>query len=360
MNCLLCGQPPPLTENLCPDCFAQRTVLASLPEVVEVTHCPRCDALMRGPRWIDEPNLEATLAHLVEDHVSLDPRASKVSTEVKVIPQDPYSRGCQVTVQGEVEGVELATELECRLMLKRQVCPPCSRAAGGYYEAILQVRGLERMSSRRLDRIAAQLEARLDHGTRQDRNFFAARKERVKGGLDYYLSTLGGARNLAKGLLAEHGGTSGESARLVGRKEGRNLYRVTLVVRLPPFDRGDFILHERAPARILRLDGSRVILQPLTYGDDEELTLPLEKLSGGQRLGGPELAQPAQIVSRQGNEVLLLDPETMQTREVVLPAELDIEGDGGKGKADEGTKVEAATEIMVLRYQGQLYPLARE
>ena len=358
-------------DNMCAECFALRTVLATLPEVVEVVHCPRCDALMRGSRWIDDPSQDETLAQLVEDHLGLDPRVSNKMTQVRIILQDPYSRRCKVTVTGEVEGVILEIELECRIELRRQVCPPCSRAAGGYYEAILQVRGLERMSTKRLETIASMLEVRLDQGTKSDRNFFASRKERVKGGLDYYLSTLGGARNLAKALLTEYGGTSGESARLMGRKEGRNLYRVTLVVRLPPFDKGDFILHERAPARILRVEGTRVVLRPLTYGGETEVAVPLEKLSGGQRLGGSELAQPAQIVSRQGNEVLLLDPETMQTREVVLPEGfLPAEGEQGvqrEGVQREGRKgreededeeeEEAISRIMVLRYDGQLFPL---
>lgn len=333
---------------MCRDCFVQRTVLASLPEVVEVTHCPRCDALMRGPRWVDNTRMNETLTKLVQDHINLHPRARKTRTVVKIIPQDPYSRRCQVKMEGEVEGVELTCELECRIMLQRQVCQPCSRSAGGYYEAILQIRGLERMSSQRLDNIASLVEERMEQGTRHDRNFFASRKERVKGGLDYYLSTLGGARNLAKAIMAEHGGSSGESARLVGRKEGRNVYRVTLVVRLPPFDKGDFIVYERFPAQVIRLDGSRIILRTLNYGDDEDVTVPMEKLSGGQRLGGPELIQSAQIVSRQGHEVLLLDPETLQTREVVLSEAFRSKAQG------------PATEILVLRYDGQLFPLPPE
>jgi len=307
-----------------------------------VVHCPRCQALLRGHHWIDGQDLEAALSAYLEGQITRDPRARGVKIRTEIIPQDPYSRKADVSVEGHIEEVPLTAKLSCRLELRRQVCPPCSRAAGGYYEAILQVRGLERLSTSRLESIAARLEGRLNHAKEQDRNFFAARTERVKGGLDYYLSTIGGARNLARGLLAAYGGTSGESARLVGRKEGRNLYRVTLVVRLPPFDRGDFLLHDRKPARVFRIDGSRVILTPLSYGESVEVILPLEKVNAGQRLGGPELILPAQVISREGNEALLLDPETHRTQEVILPPEL-TEGE--------------LTEVMVLRHDGRLYPL---
>lgn len=343
MECLLCGKPPPLTRNLCADCFAQQTVLANLPHRVVIGHCPHCQGLLRGHRWVDTPDLEVGLAGLVEAYVELDPQAREVTLTVKIEPQDPYSRRAKVSVAGSVEGVALTAELECRVELHRQVCPPCSRAAGGYYEAILQVRGLERLTSRRLEAIATRLEERLAQARSQDRNFFVARSERVRGGLDYYLASLGGARSLAKGLLAEYGGTSGESARLVGRQEGRNLYRVTLVVRLPSFDKGDFLLFEGEPAQLLKLEGSRALLRPLAYGSQGDEAIPLDKLTAAHRLGGPELVQKAQLVMREGREALVLDPETLKTREVRLPSSI--------------SENQEVTELKVVRHQGRLYPL---
>ena len=57
--------------------------------------------------------------------------------------------------------------------------------------------------------------------------------EKLKKGLNLYVSSIESARKISKEIIKRLGGVLKESKKLVGKKEGRNVYRVSFSVRLP-------------------------------------------------------------------------------------------------------------------------------
>lgn len=100
----------------------------------------------------------------------------------------------------------------------KNMCPDCSKMSGGYYEAIIQLRGNEQ----RIAKLANMLERELKKTT------FISKVDEKKEGTDIYIGSNASALELVKQL----GYTYGISKKLFGLKEGKRTYRTTYVVRL--------------------------------------------------------------------------------------------------------------------------------
>ena len=106
---------------------------------------------------------------------------------------------------------------EIKLKVNKIVCPDCSRKFGDYYESILQLRGKpDAMMDFLSDKLA-------------DRNIYKV--ENVKNGIDIYLDDSHVAENMSKLLKKRFNAKVKKSFRLVTRKQGKDIYRTTFVVR---------------------------------------------------------------------------------------------------------------------------------
>ena len=62
-----------------------------------------------------------------------------------------------------------------------------------------------------------------------------------RGGIDFYLSEKGSAYTIAKKLQERFGGEIKQSSKNVGMKDSRQIFRMTCLIRLPAYRKGDFI-----------------------------------------------------------------------------------------------------------------------
>ena len=101
---------------------------------------------------------------------------------------------------------------------KPVTCKECSRQHGGYYEAILQVRGKPEKVQGALKKLNRLLK----------RDTFIVREEELKEGVDLYV----GSRQALSHALAHYNYKPTVSNKLAGLKEGKKLYRTTFCVRV--------------------------------------------------------------------------------------------------------------------------------
>ena len=136
-----------------------------------------------------------------------------------------------------IRGVERTVDLPFSVRIDHRTCPECSRRSGRYFTAILQLRGPE---DERPAEKAPALRARLD--AEWDRLWKEARpdwrralqwREELPEGWDCYFSDTLAARAVARLAKQRAGASLKESASLFGRKDGRDVYRVTFCLRFP-------------------------------------------------------------------------------------------------------------------------------
>jgi len=122
-----------------------------------------------------------------------------------------------------------------------------------YYEAILQLRNVA-------DEVIDFVDKEIGK-----KNIFVAKAIPVTNGHDYYLGNANLTKNLGKTLQEKYGGEFTVTATLFTRKEGRPVYRLTVLFRAMPFKKGDQVEYHDEIYNVL-LSGKKVMLQHTKTG----------------------------------------------------------------------------------------------
>jgi nonsense-mediated mRNA decay protein 3 len=328
MLCVECGKEVPLLiGGSCPECFIQKTPLLEHPPVLDVEVCAHCDARRVGNHWVD-PQEGDDLSFIREEAaraaIRVHERVTGSSLELEEQAQDERNFEHAIRLTGTVEGVPVSSVSRMTVRLKRGVCDRCSRMFGGFYAAVIQLRATGRdVTEHELQRAHRFIGGEMDRlRATGNREAFLSKSEAVPGGYDYYMGDIEGTRTVARGVAEKLGASLEEHAKLVGRKEGTDVYRVTFLVRIRRFAPGDFatvdgedVVQFQSAAR-----GRAFVVRLSDRGTDK---LDEERL---QRLGGTELLVEAVVVSHDAAHVQVLDPVTLRTVDVPRPPGLELEG----------------------------------
>jgi nonsense-mediated mRNA decay protein 3 len=237
--CVVCGRANVALEGgVCADCEAKRIVLVGTVQRPTVVLCPMCGARRVGERWErrgSSPELEP------EDWMPLLAPHPEVGIRSAVATEEPGShpqlRRFSVRLGVRFRGTEREAEVPLAVRVESRACPDCSRKSGRYYTALVQLRGpSERVGAGARER-RARVRARFDRAMAQAappgwEEKVAWEEERPEG-WDFYLVDTPTARDVARVARQRLGARLTESASLHGRRNGRDVYRVTFCVRVP-------------------------------------------------------------------------------------------------------------------------------
>ena len=239
--CLVCGAEPPLfSDRMCEKCTRDRVTLVKVPKNVPWTRCARCGIIEFQGKWsdVDPDDLWHELVQRnVEFHVGIE------DLELGLVPQEVDGRHTLIhlEVEGLIDGLLYSEKHTMRARMSNGVCLTCARRAGNYFEATVQIRS----SARRLSEEEFQvLRTTLDDVLREmpdDPMFFITSEGPVTGGYDVVLGSKALARAWGRHLISKHGGQVTATTSVVGRKDGADLTRLTLLYRKPGYALGDVI-----------------------------------------------------------------------------------------------------------------------
>jgi nonsense-mediated mRNA decay protein 3 len=100
-------------------------------------------------------------------------------------------------------------------------------------------------------------------------------------------------------------------------KDGRQINRMTYLVRLPSYQKGDFMCHNNSYFYVTSLSGTKIHAVELsTWG---EKVFDSSELQKARILGGNELVKEVILVSQTPEEVQVMDQTTYKTRDVRKP-----------------------------------------
>ncbi len=177
----------------------------------------------------------------IRENLVAEERAQNVEVSFSVEPIDDRTYRLHVEVSGTIEDYEFNDSHESLLQTSNAVCTPCTRKAGSYFEATVQLRS----AGRRLDDVELkQLRGTLDQMLERmepDPMFFITKEGPVTGGWDLQLGSKAMARNWGRRLVRTHGGTIKETSTVVGSNDGIDVTRLTLSYRKPAYDLDDVV-----------------------------------------------------------------------------------------------------------------------
>ena len=311
MFCPECGSTDKkMVGNLCVECFLKNFQMIELPKRIEVEICSHCNSRLEEGKWTDEfiPE-EEIIYRALERNIKI---ADEVENEVINLEIDQMKgtiANCFVEVVGEVEGTEIEETHDCEVKILKTVCPTCSKVQSGYYEAVVQFRADNReIKSEEYGKADEVVERTLIKQEKKDKLAYCPQIAKLKEGYDYYIGSLKTARKVAENLKEEFGGIIKESPRLISedKSTGKGLYRIWISVRIPEFERDDFIKYENKTLQVKDIDKNRVI--GIDISTNKKQSIPLKNMEEIELVKKAEDIETTTIISKSPNMIQILDP----------------------------------------------------
>jgi len=320
--CPKCGKPIE-HEGLCNLCRIKNTPWFECDRRVKSTHCPSCGAIKQVNTWTDAERERAALAlDLAKAAVHFHPDVRKPSMDVTVEDNTLNRSTATIALKGLIYNTPVEGTCSIELIWHKEQCDRCNRISGSYYEGIVQVRADGRLPStyelQMSAGIAQQVEDSLQEGG--ERLSFIADMSETREGLDITVGSQHIGTLISQGITAQLGGRFTTHPKLVGEKNGRQLYRITYSVRLPRFQKQDVVLSHGRYVEVIRIESNHLKVLDLTEGIQRSIReSDVERLIGNLRN-----TQSALVVYADSQVMGILDPETCQTKEFRKLKWLDV------------------------------------
>ena len=239
--CVACGAKPPLYhERMCEQCTRIRSTIAKVPQHIQYFQCANCNLFDVGGRWVEMP-FENLQEELLKRNLQVDEAASGLVTEISAEFIDDRNTKLHLDFTASIHGLQFEEQHEVILRRSNGVCVTCTRRAGNYYVATVQLRSVgRRLGGDELNELRASLDE-VVAGMPPDPMFFISSESEVQGGYDVILGSKGLARSWSRHLLRKWGGQCKETNSVVGHKDGADITRLTILYRKPGYDIGDVV-----------------------------------------------------------------------------------------------------------------------
>lgn len=311
--CPKCGQPSE-KEGLCNKCRAGAVQWLSCDQRVQSVHCPACDAQKHGSVWTDTGQDRQSIAYdCARSAVHLHKDVKSADVGIRIRDLSPNRSRAEISVSGSLYGQPVEGSCEVMIAWIKEQCDRCNRISGSYYEGVVQVRADGRRPSPFEIQSAAGIAegAESDLQTGGERLSFISDLSENHDGLDIIVGSQHLGLLIAQKITAELGGRYTTHPKLVGEKNGRQLYRITYSVRLPRYQKRDVIRLRGRYAEVTQVEPHTLRIFDFSEGairsarEDE-----VEKLIGNARD-----AEDAFVAYSDGDMIGIIDPVTSKTRE---------------------------------------------
>lgn len=332
--CILCGKEEGLYTNLCESCFRKKNKLASIPLKIKIYKCPHCSAINYKKKWIQDLigienilmyfinfNDEATATKIILND-TYDNEEMKLSNPALFLEFYKQKKDVKFRVLGKIKELNFEEVHSTEIIIKNNSCDVCSKKFGDYHEAIIQLRAKDRnLDKIEIERAREIVNYNISNIQLKDREAFVTKEKETKKGIDFYISTSNTANILSNIFHNEFGGTHSKSPKLMGRKDGREIYRVTYLVRMPNYRLGDFIVFDKQIYRIYRTKQKNVIIKDLKGIKSHLKSKDNDNI---KILGNEDILIDAMVISQSEKEVQILDPDNYKTIDVLKPIEMEF------------------------------------
>jgi nonsense-mediated mRNA decay protein 3 len=325
------GAPRDRDAHLCDACYLADYEMIDAPDRVEVLVCSGCGAIRRGNRWVDVGARDYTDVAVdeVSDALGVHVSATDVTWTVEPEQVDETTIRMHCRFTGVVRETPLEESVVVPVKISRGTCDRCGRIAGGYHNAVVQVRAEGRTpTAEERSRAVEIAEAYIaDREAAGDRNAFITEVERVDDGVDVRISTTQMGQGAASRIVRELGGNVESYPTLVTEDgDGNEVYRVTYAVRLPEFTPGDVIDPDDGdgPVLVRSVCGN---LKGVRLASGEAYEAPFDGADARRLAARDDAVETTVVTVEDDHAVQVLDPETYAAETVPRPDFFDPEAE---------------------------------
>jgi len=326
MFCVECGNDGPIfREGVCLNCYLKTYSFTKGLEIIDLPICSHCSSYKYKNNWTSDLFSEV-IRRVIKNKFEISRELKKIDINTEC-NEAKEGMECKVYITGFIDDVEITEEHDLVIRLRRTVCDICSKKFGGYHEAILQIRTDKRkLIKKELENIQIDVERLVETlQAKGNRSLFITDIGEEHGGLDFYISDKGTGLVIAKKIQEQYGGTIKQSSKNMGMKDSRQVYRMTYLLRLPSYSKGDFIRHDQSYYQIVSVQGNKVKLKNLSSW--EENFVDVKSIQKAKILGGKELIKEMILVSQKKDEVQVMDPKTYEIKIIRKPKPVSFDSE---------------------------------
>ena len=321
--------------GLCNKCTLQSATIVKCPDKIELVVCSTCGSVFaKGHRHTNECDIEKLTLKAIEDSLEIHSDLKDVDLTIHLSKIGSTRYMAYVSSQGKFRDIPVTNSCEIPVIINIVTCYRCSRMAGKYFEATIQIRGNVNEPSNEDLKECIQIAKNLaDACYREgDQLSFIQEIKQTKGGLDLVLGSTQLGRKIAKTLMKRFGGKILETSKLIGKKDGRDVFRTTILIRLPRFKRRDLVSWKGDVFEVTGFEGKKT--QLISIDDGRKSSISEDDAESAEFLGNRKDSLKAILVSSDKSALEIIDPQSFKTIFASKPKRIN-------GKPGE--------EIMILR-----------
>lgn len=225
--CPSCGtETDELFEGLCTKCFLKNVELVQAAKRVQFGVCYDCGRTRLNKFWQEFGNKNEIVHRMAMRHIRalhgakitldfISDFTIKGKTEVPV----------KITAEIESNSKKISKEKEMTLVILPEICPDCSRLRGGYYEAIIQIRGLNQ------EKMQDYVEKAFAKFGKSEPNAFISKTEKLSEGLDIYVGSRTAAIKVSSEVRKIYNVDCTITHKIHGMRQGKEITRTTVLLR---------------------------------------------------------------------------------------------------------------------------------
>jgi len=290
---------------------------------IKNVQCPSCGATKQVNTWTDSTRSRDELGpELAKSAVHFHPDVKKPVIEVTVENVTVNRSRASLVIHGILYKTPVEGTCTVEIIWNKEQCDRCNRISGSYYEGVVQVRADGRIPGtyevQMSASIAQQIEDTLQAGG--ERLSFISDINEIRDGLDIIIGSQHIGLMISQGIVAQLGGRYTTHPKLVGEKNGRQLFRITYSVRLPRFQKHDVVVVRNRYYEVERVESHHVRVLVLKDGTSKSLRHDdIERIIGNSRN-----AESALVAFSDSAGIGVLDPLSGRTIESGKPAWMTI------------------------------------
>jgi nonsense-mediated mRNA decay protein 3 len=323
MFCVECGKETKIyKDGSCVECYIKTHTFTKGPKTIDLPVCNHCGSYKYKNTWLSEL-LPDVIKKLVKKNFKISKELNKIdiNSDCKETNQGLV---CKIYISGFIDNTEITEEHDLLIHLKRTVCDICSKQFGGYHESIVQIRTDKRkLTKEELQDIEITVINLIENlQAKGNRALFITDMKIEHGGLDFYLSDKNTGLIVAKKLQEQYGGKIKQSAKNIGMKDSKQIYRVTYLIRLPSFKKHDFIKLKNSFYYIESIHGNKIKIMNLKNW--EITNTDIKEIQKAKVIGGQDLVRERILVSQTKDEVQIMDDKTYKTKIIKKPKPIEF------------------------------------
>lgn len=326
MFCVECGKEKEIyKKGVCLDCYVKSNSFTEGPKIIHLPVCTNCGSFKYKNTWTDQL-LNDVLIRIVKNTFKIKKELKKIDIN-PVCKESKEGYSCKVYISGFIDKKEITEEHDLEVRLKKTVCDVCSKRFGGYHEAIIQVRtGKRKLSNKEIENIIENVINQVQSmQSKGNRSLFITDIQKEHGGVNFFISSSQAAETIIKRISEEYGGYIKKSSKNIGMKDSKQVYRMTYLLRLPDYKKGDYIKLDNNYYKTTSVQVNKVKLLKLSSWEED--TVDIKKLESAKIINDVVTDKEMIVVSQTKNEIQLMDTEDYKTVQLKKPKKMVFKND---------------------------------